>query len=97
MYRSDANLLRVQGNTMSKISRDPNVLLFPLSSTNRVGRAIVTPLITAMLMMPVIICSLETNVSFRLAIITLATSLFITALSSLTDTKTVDLAVAGAT
>ncbi|ROW05707.1 hypothetical protein VMCG_05216 [Cytospora schulzeri] len=86
-----------KGNTMSKVSRDPNVHLFPRSSTNHVACVIVTPLITMMLMMPVIVCNYVVDVPARLAIITLATSLFITSLSLLTNARTVDVAVAGAT
>jgi hypothetical protein len=55
-----------------------------------------TPFIIFLLLATVIICNALGTLAARLVIVVMATSLFVSALSILTKSKTVDLAVAGA-
>lgn len=79
------------------ISRDPNVHIFPASSITRAARILMAPFIIVLLLMPVIICSFVNSLTARLVVITIATTGFMVVLSGLTKTRTVELAVAGAT
>ena len=79
------------------VSRDPNVHIFPVSSITQAARILMTPFIIVLLLMPVIICSFVNSLTARLVVITIATTSFMIVLSGLTKTRTVELAVAGAT
>ena len=63
----------------------------------RIARIIITPLILTLLLAPVVVCNYFSYLSARLAIVILATTIFITILSGLTEAKTVELVVAGTT
>jgi hypothetical protein len=71
--------------------------IFPVSSIARAARILITPFIIVLLLMPVIICSFVNSLTARLVVITIATTSFMIVLSGLTKTRTVELAVAGAT
>ncbi|KAI1086078.1 caspase domain-containing protein [Rostrohypoxylon terebratum] len=84
-------------HTRLDVSRDPNVHIFPLSSTVRAARILITPFIVLLLLVPVIICNFVEDLAARLVIIITATASFIAVLSGLTKARTAELAVAGAT
>ncbi|KAI1504694.1 hypothetical protein F5X99DRAFT_370710 [Biscogniauxia marginata] len=79
------------------VSRDPNVHIFPPSSTVRAAQILITPFIVFLLLVPVIICYFVKYLPARLFVIITATAGFIAVLSSLTRARTAELAVAGAT
>ncbi|CVK92168.1 uncharacterized protein FMAN_07126 [Fusarium mangiferae] len=79
------------------VSSDPHVQIFSRSSTMRVARAILSPLIVFLLLAPVVICNMIDSQSARLAIMIISTAGFVCCMSLLTNAKTVELAVAGAT
>ncbi|KAH7230719.1 hypothetical protein B0J15DRAFT_506240 [Fusarium solani] len=78
-------------------SRDPRVHIFPRSSTVTVARAILSPLIAFLLLAPVVICNLIESMAARLVVMVGATVIFVLCVCLLTNARTVDLAVAGAT
>ncbi|EEU38895.1 uncharacterized protein NECHADRAFT_55651, partial [Fusarium vanettenii 77-13-4] len=78
-------------------SRDPRVHIFPRSSTVTVARAILSPLIAFLLLAPVVICNLIESMAARLVVMVGATVTFVLCVCLLTNARTVDLAVAGAT
>lgn len=61
------------------------------------ARLLLTPVLIILLLTPVVLCDIISNLTFRLVVIIVATSLFITILSVLSRAKTVELAVAGST
>lgn len=60
-------------------------------------RMVVLPLITLLLLAPIVICNALENVAFRIAIILVSTGVFLTALSALTKARSVELFLAGTT
>ncbi|KAG8356631.1 hypothetical protein FVEN_g5676 [Fusarium venenatum] len=79
------------------ISRDPRVHVFPISSTRKVARMLMSLFITILLLSPVIVCNAVQSLSARLFIIVIAASTFVSLLAGLTKANTVELVVAGAT
>ena len=84
-------------NPNDGVSRDANVHIFAPSSVRRAVRILLTPLITLLLLTPVVICNFVRTLTPRLVIIVIATTGFIAVLSGLTRARTVELIVAGAT
>ncbi|KAK3385190.1 hypothetical protein B0H63DRAFT_180145 [Podospora didyma] len=78
-------------------SRDPNVHIFPRSSTTWVARMLMTPFVVVLLMAPVVVCNLISSLTARLVVIVAATTGFVAVLSGLTRARTIELVVAGAT
>jgi hypothetical protein len=79
------------------ISRDPNVHVFPLLSITRAARILVTPLITFLLLAPVIICNFVSSLTARLVVVVVAALCLVAVLSSFTKATVAKLVVAGAT
>ncbi|KAH7164845.1 hypothetical protein DER46DRAFT_626606 [Fusarium sp. MPI-SDFR-AT-0072] len=79
------------------ISNYPQVQIFSSSLTIRVARAILSPLIVFLLLAPVGISNMIDSQPPRLAIMIISTAAFVCCMSLLTNAKTVELAVAGAT
>ena len=71
--------------------------IFPRSFTDQAVRGLLTLVIIFLLLAPVIICNALRSLSSRLGVMIAATCLFVMILSLLTRSKTVELAVAGAT
>ncbi|KAH6610682.1 hypothetical protein Trco_000702 [Trichoderma cornu-damae] len=82
------------------ITNDKNVVILP-SWVMRVMKGamkiLVAPIISILLLTPVIICNFVDGLTNRVIIVVLSTTAFIAALSCLTRVKAVDLVVAGAT
>ncbi|KAH8811035.1 hypothetical protein F5884DRAFT_672926, partial [Xylogone sp. PMI_703] len=91
------SLVRIFKGSSSQKSRDLHVHIFPRSSTIKMARGLLSPLIAILLLAPVIICTSLHNPTARLVIMIAATCIFICCISLLTKAKTVELAVAGAT
>ncbi|EXA44297.1 hypothetical protein FOVG_05769 [Fusarium oxysporum f. sp. pisi HDV247] len=90
-------VVRRFSRSSENISNDPHVQIFSRSSTMRVARAILSPLIVFLLLAPVVICNMIDSQPARLAIMIISTAAFVCCMSLLTNAKTVELAVAGAT
>lgn len=71
--------------------------IFHKESVEMKARLLLTPALILVLLTPVIICDILPDLTQRLIVIIVATSLFITLLSVLSRAKTVELAVAGST
>jgi len=56
-----------------------------------------TPFVVVLLMAPIVLCNLVSNLAARLVVIVAATTGFVAVLSGLTRARTIELAVAGAT
>ncbi|KAL6818970.1 hypothetical protein V8C40DRAFT_268551 [Trichoderma camerunense] len=78
-------------------SLEPAIYIFPPSLIKRAVRAFLVPLITVLLLTPVIICNFIDGLTARLVIVVFATTGFIAALSCLTKIRAIDLIIAGAT
>ncbi|KAI2464030.1 hypothetical protein F4781DRAFT_440014 [Annulohypoxylon bovei var. microspora] len=78
-------------------SDDSMVHIFPRTFTNKVTRLLLTPLVIFFLLVPVMICNALSSSTSRLIILILAAVTFITAMSLLTKSKTIDLATCSAT
>lgn len=78
-------------------SRDPKVHIFSTETVRQVARVLLAPLVTALLLAPVIICNFFGSLATRLTIVVLSTSFFVAILAGLTRAKTVELIAAGAT
>ncbi|KAM7210104.1 hypothetical protein V8F06_014513 [Rhypophila decipiens] len=86
-----------KGTTNNLISRDRHVHIFSKPAISLISRMVIIPLVVMLLLAPVIICNSINGQSARLAVIVISTSCFITALSTLTKARTVELVIAGAT
>jgi len=78
-------------------SRDPNVHVFPRSSITWVARILMTPFVVVLLMAPIVLRNLVSNLAARLVVIVAATTGFVAVLSGLTKARTIEPAVAGVT
>lgn len=79
------------------ISNDPHVQILSRSSTIRVARAILSPLIVFLLLAPAMICNMIDSQPARLAIMRISTAVFVFCMFLLANAKTVELVVAAAT
>lgn len=93
----DPDLERQGSGRGGVVSRDANVHVFTPASVRRAVRALLTPLITLLLLTPVVVCNFVAELTPRLIIVVISTTGFIAILSGLTRTRTVELIVAGAT
>jgi hypothetical protein len=73
------------------------VHILPRAFTDRTARAIVAPVVTLLVLVPVIVCNEVNSLKARLAVMILATNIFVMLLSLMTKSRTIELAVAGAT
>lgn len=88
----------IQTNPLpANLSRDPNVHIFTSSSIRGTVRALLAPLITFLLLTPVIVCNAIHNSAARLFVIALATTFLVAILSGLTRADTMQLVMVGAT
>jgi hypothetical protein len=79
------------------ISRDSNVYIPRRSTTLRIARGLMTPIIVALLLAPVVLCTYLETVSSRLYVIAGSTIIFIAIMSSATRVKSSELVIAAAT
>lgn len=77
--------------------RESDIYNFPPLLMKRAVRAFLVPLVTFLLLTPVIICNFIDGLTARLVVVVLATTGFIAALSCLTKIRAIDLTIAGAT
>ncbi|KAI1123527.1 hypothetical protein F5Y10DRAFT_51181 [Nemania abortiva] len=78
-------------------STDPNVISYSGSLVKQLAKALLLLLITALLMLPIVICNLCSSISVRIIIVMASTITYLIILSSLTRSKTVELILGGAT
>ncbi|KAL6825566.1 hypothetical protein J3E69DRAFT_334546 [Trichoderma sp. SZMC 28015] len=78
-------------------SQESNIYIFPPSLIQRAVRVFLVPLVTVLLLTPVIICNFIDGLTARLVIVVFATTGFIAALSCLIKIRAIDLIIAGAT
>ncbi|KAH7012908.1 hypothetical protein EDB80DRAFT_709107 [Ilyonectria destructans] len=84
-------------NESHNVSNDPNVYISSGPLLNRAAKALLLVLVTIFLLVPVIICSTITALSGRLAIVMVFTISYLLIILELTQPKTIDLILAGAT
>ncbi|KAL6798173.1 hypothetical protein J3E68DRAFT_399171 [Trichoderma sp. SZMC 28012] len=77
--------------------RESRIYIFPPLLIKRAVRVFLVPLITVLLLTPVIICNFIDGLTARLVVVVFATTGFIAALSCLTKIRAIDLIIAGAT
>ncbi|KAI2616350.1 hypothetical protein GGR54DRAFT_631828 [Hypoxylon sp. NC1633] len=90
-------LSRMRPRALPDLSQDPNVYVPIKSTISQLTRALMTPLIIVLLLVPVIVCNYLTLVAARVCTIVVATTIFVGVLSASTRAKAVELVVAGAT
>lgn len=79
------------------MSDDPNVYIHSGQLIQRIAKALLLFLITILLLMPVVVCSIINATSVRIAIVMVSTISYLLVLSSLTKSRTMELILAGAT
>ena len=79
------------------LSKDPNVYLYSGRLIKRIARVLLLSLITSLLLMPVIICNMTDTTSIRIVIVMVSTIIYLSILAELTQSRTMELVVAGAT
>jgi hypothetical protein len=84
-------------NRHYNLSVDPNVYLYSGRLIKRLARVILLCLITSLLLMPAVICHVTSTISIRLVIIMASTITYLSILSELTQSRTMELVLAGAT
>ncbi|PMD64853.1 uncharacterized protein K444DRAFT_640603 [Hyaloscypha bicolor E] len=78
-------------------SNDPSVYLYSGSLIRRITDVLMLSPIALLLLCPIIICVLITSTWARIAVITLATLIYLSILSRLTKAKMIELVLAGST
>ncbi|KAL8910585.1 MAG: hypothetical protein Q9171_004124 [Xanthocarpia ochracea] len=81
----------------STVTRDPNLTLLSESRLQRLTRAMVASAVVVLLLVPIIIINALASVSLRMMVIVVASAILITALSTSTNAKTVEVFMSGAT
>ncbi|EKJ68425.1 hypothetical protein FPSE_11433 [Fusarium pseudograminearum CS3096] len=81
----------------SHVSSDPNVHIYSGPYIKRAAKTLLIGLATALLLLPIVICNLVTDLSMRLMIVILSTVVYLIVISGLTRIKTIELIVAGTT
>ena len=81
----------------SEISRDPNISLFSASIVQKITRSLVAWLVVVFLLVPIVILNALTSVVCRMVVVVVASALLVSALSSLTNARTIEVFVSGAT
>ncbi|EUC45386.1 hypothetical protein COCMIDRAFT_5390 [Bipolaris oryzae ATCC 44560] len=77
------------------ISRDPNIFIFNVSHSATITRFLVACIVVAVLLAPVLLCSLLEGEKSRMMVVVFATVLVVAMLSMLGKTNTVSLFIAG--
>lgn len=80
-----------------QVSRDPNISLFSDSVVQRLTRSLIASVVVVLLLVPIVVLNALASVALRLAVIVIASILLITAVSTFTHAKTIDVFVSGAT
>ncbi|KAL6920565.1 hypothetical protein FSHL1_004542 [Fusarium sambucinum] len=78
-------------------SSDRNVFIHSGPFIKRAAKALLICLTTVLLLLPIVICNLVSDLAMRLLIIMLSTVVYLIVLSGLTRVKTIELIVAGTT
>ncbi|KAI4194486.1 MAG: hypothetical protein LQ350_007737 [Teloschistes chrysophthalmus] len=78
-------------------SQDPNLTLLSESVLQRLTRAIIASAVVVLLLAPIVIINALTVLALRMMVIVVSSMLLITALSTLTNAKTVEVFLSGAT
>lgn len=86
-----------QSRLEDQFSRDLKVHIFSNSTMRQITRVLLAPLVTALLLTPVVICNFLGSLTNRLIVVVFATSFFVATLACTTRGKTVELIAAGAT
>lgn len=84
-------------NHFHGLSNDANVYLYSGHLIKRVAKALLLFLITLLLLMPVVICNIIGAISIRIVVVMASTISYLLILSGLTESKTMELILAGAT
>lgn len=91
------NLIGLILQPRSTVSQDPSLTLLSESVLQRLTRAIVGSAVVLLLLVPIVIINAVTVLALRMMVIVVASALLITALSTLTNAKTVEVFMSGAT
>ncbi|ETS81128.1 hypothetical protein PFICI_06130 [Pestalotiopsis fici W106-1] len=79
------------------ISNDPNVYIYSGPVVQRAARALLLSLMALLLLLPVVICNATNIISARIIVMMVSTICYLVAISELTQPKTMELILAGAT
>ncbi|KAH8896959.1 hypothetical protein GQ53DRAFT_890544, partial [Thozetella sp. PMI_491] len=86
-----------RANRHHDISTDPDMYIYSGSMIKRTARALMLMLITFLLLTPVVICILINSVWARICVIIASTVIYLSILFHLTNSKMIELILAGAT
>ena len=81
----------------SNVSRDPHISIFSDSLVQKLARSLIASLVVVVLLVPIIVLNALASIALRLAVIVIASAGLVTTLSCLTNAKTVEVFVSGAT
>ncbi|KAK2009605.1 hypothetical protein LZ32DRAFT_589796 [Colletotrichum eremochloae] len=79
------------------ISNDSNIYIYSGTLIRRTARGLLLLLITVLLMLPVVVCNIVNTASARIIVVMVSTICYLLVLSGLTNSRTMELVVAGAT
>ncbi|KAK0739046.1 hypothetical protein B0T21DRAFT_285004, partial [Apiosordaria backusii] len=80
-----------------EISSNPHVYIYSGGMIRRIAMGLLLLLITSLILTPVVVCDLVDDMPARITIITASTLCYLTVLSRLTKSRTIELILAGAT
>ncbi|KIW77439.1 hypothetical protein Z517_09885 [Fonsecaea pedrosoi CBS 271.37] len=79
------------------VSRDPNVYICTSSALTRATRFLIAVLLILLLLIPMVICSAQKNMTARIVVVGVAASLFIAIVSVVIKARSIEIFMAGAT
>ncbi|OAL35473.1 hypothetical protein AYO20_05323 [Fonsecaea nubica] len=79
------------------VSRDPNVYICTSSALTRATRFLIAVLLILVLLIPMVICSAQKNMTARIVVVGVAASLFIAIVSVIIKARSIEIFMAGAT
>ncbi|KAK3374336.1 hypothetical protein B0T24DRAFT_720848 [Lasiosphaeria ovina] len=80
-----------------EISSNPHVYIYSGGMIRRIAMGLLLLLITSLILTPVVVCDLVDDMPARITIITASILCYLTVLSRLTKSRTIELILAGAT
>jgi hypothetical protein len=79
------------------VSNNPDVYIYSGTLIKRMARTLLLSLITMLLLLPVIICNIIQTLLARIVVVMASTVSYLTILGALTQSRTMELTIAGAT
>ena len=87
----------LQTKPQSTVSQDSTISILPVSLLHRLTRLFFAWIVIILLLVPIIVINVISSTALRLVIIVIATSILVTAITGISNAKSHEILVSGAT